>query len=194
MEQQSFFARHKTLIIVGGIILLVVLWAGSLYNNFVTQSEVITSQWAQVENQLQRRFDLIPNLQATVQGSSQQEKDLYKQITDARARYSGASTIDQKAQVAGQFESALGRLLVINESNPTFQSIAQYKDFMTVLEGTENRLSVERKKYNDSVQVYNTAVKRFPGSLFASIFGFSEHAYFEITSEAAQNPKVKFTN
>lgn len=192
--EQTFFSRNKTWIVIVGLIVLVLLWAGSQYNRFVSQGEAINSQWAQVENQLQRRFDLIPNLVGTVKGVSKQEKDVIAEITEARTRYSGASSVDAKAAAAGQVESALGRLLVITENYPQLQSSQAYKDLMTSLEGTENRLAVERMKYNDLVKVYNTSVRRFPGSVFASVFGFSEHAYFEVSEQAKVNPTVDFTN
>ena len=178
---------------VGAIVIILALWSVSMYNSFVTQSAQIGIKWAQVENQLQRRFDLIPNIVNTVKGTTQQEKDVIGAIAEARTRYSGATTPDQKAQAAGQVESALGRLLVITENYPQLQSIQAFRDLMTTLEGTENRLAVERKTYNDTVGAYNISIARFPGSIFARIFGFTAHEQFKVAEEAKVNPTVNFT-
>jgi len=153
----------------------------------------ITGQWVQVENQLQRRFDLIPNVINTVKGITKQEKDVFSQLADARAHYAGANTTDQKATAAGQVESSLGRLLVITENYPTLQSSQSFRDLTVELEGTENRLAVERMKYNDLVKSLNANVKTFPNSLLASIFGVKEHAYFEVADNAKNVPQVDFT-
>jgi len=192
MENKSFFARNKTLIIVVVVVLVVVLWGVSTYNGFVSQNEQITAQWSQVENQYQRRFDLIPNIVATVKGVAGQEQKVFGDISEARTRYSGASSPDARAAAAGQVESALGRLLVIAENYPVLQSSQSYRDLTVSLEGTENRISVERMKYNDLVRGLNTSVKRFPTSILASIFGVGERTYFEVSEEAAQNPTVDF--
>ena len=190
--EQSFFQRNKTWVIVLGVIVLLGLWVISSYNSLITLDKAVTAQWAQVDNQLQRRFDLIPNLVETVKGVAKQETSVFTAIAEARTRYSGATTADQKAQAATQYESALGRLLVITENYPVLQSSQSYRDLMTSLEGTENRISVERMNYNRLVQSFDTSISRFPGMLVAKIFGFSEKAYFEVPSEAKVNPKVSF--
>lgn len=177
-----------------GIVVILVGWGVSKYNGFVTQNEQITAQWSQVENQYQRRFDLIPNIVATVKGVAGQEQAVFGEIAQARTRYSGATTPDAKAEAAGQVESALGRLLVIAENYPVLQSTQAYRDLIVSLEGTENRISVERMKYNDLVRVLNTEVKRFPTSVLASIFGVYERVYFEVPAENQVAPKVDFTN
>ena len=192
MQNQNFLERNKTWIIVLGIIAVVFLWEVSKYNSFVRVGERITAQWAQVENQYQRRFDLIPNIVETVKGVAKQEKDVFGAISDARTHYSGATTPDQKAQAAGQVESALGRLLVIAENYPVLQSSQAYRDLIVSLEGTENRISVERMKYNDLVRVFDTGVKTFPTSLVAEMFGVKERAYFEVPKENQAVPKVQF--
>lgn len=194
METQNFFQRNMKWIIVLGIVLILASWAVAKYNFFIKTAEQITSQWAQVENQYQRRFDLIPNIVNTVKGVAGQEQEVFGMIAEARTRYSGATTPDEKAQAATQVESALGRLLVIAEAYPVLQSSQAYRDLIVSLEGTENRITVERQKYNDLVRAYNTAVKTFPGSLFAKMFGFSEKAYFEVPEENQSAPVVDFGN
>lgn len=192
MDGQNFFQRNMKLVVSVAVVLILVGLSMSSYNNFVSKSESITSQWSQVENQLQRRFDLIPNLVETVKGVAKQETSIFTAIAEARTRYSGALTADEKAKAASQYESAIGRLLVITENYPVLQSSQAYRDLMTSLEGTENRISVERKKYNDLVQSYNSNIKRFPAMIVAKLFGFSEKSYFEIPEEAKANPKVSF--
>jgi len=191
-EEKNFFERNMKWIIVLVVLVLVVWWGISKYNIFVVQGEQITAQWAQVENQYQRRFDLIPNIVETVKGVAKQEQTVFGQIAEARTRYSGARTADQKAQAATQVESALGRLLVIAENYPVLQSSQAYRDLIVTLEGTENRISVERMKYNDLVRVFDTNIKRFPTSLVASLFGIKERAYFEVPKENQVVPKVNF--
>ncbi len=174
------------------IIVILIGWGVGVYNSFVRQNIAITGQWAQVENQYQRRFDLIPNLVNTVKGLSLHEQAIYDSITSARAQYAGATTPDQKAAAASQVEGALGRLLVIAESNPAIQSAPAFRDLMTSLEGTENRISVERMKYNDLVKTFNTSITVFPGSIFAGMFGFGQHAYFEVPIANQVAPTVNF--
>lgn len=176
------------------VVLLVVFWGVSKYNSFVRQNVQIDTQWAQVENQYQRRFDLIPNIVNTVKGAAKQEQEVFGQIAEARTRYSGATTIDEKAKAASQVEGALGRLLVIAENYPALQSEQAYRDLMVTLEGTENRISVERMKFNDEVKTLNSGVKVFPSSIVAGIFGIKERAYFEVPKDNQANPKVDFSN
>lgn len=192
MEQTSFFQRNKILLIVLGIAVLLGIWVFNTYNSFVKGNEAITSQWAQVENQYKRRFDLIPNIVSTVKGVAKQEQEVFNNIADARTKYAGAVTTNEKAQAASQMEGALARLLVIAENYPVLQSSQAYRDLIVTLEGTENRISVERMKYNDLVRSLNTGVKTFPRSLVAKMFGVSERAYFEIPEAETQVPKVEF--
>jgi LemA protein len=182
----------KTWVIVLVVIVLLAIWAVTGYNRFVRLGEQITAQWAQVENQYQRRFDLIPNLVNTVKGVAKQEQTVFTAIAEARTKYSGALTADEKARAAGQVESALGRLLAVAENYPTLLSSQSFRDLMTSLEGTENRISVERKNYNDLVRVFDTRVKTFPSSILAKIFGVAERAYFEVPEENQANPAVEF--
>lgn len=182
----------KGTIIGLGIVALLLIWGFSSYNGLVTANEGVDNQWAQVETQYQRRFDLIPNLVESVKGIMTQEKDVFTAIADARTRYSGAQTVDEKAQAAGQVESALGRLLVITENYPQLKSSETVQTLMSQLEGTENRVSVERGRYNDTVQSYNLKTKRFPGMIFANLFGFDARPYFEAAQGSDTAPKVSF--
>ncbi|MEY4602661.1 MAG: hypothetical protein RL292_602 [Candidatus Parcubacteria bacterium] len=194
MQEKNFIQRNLGWVIVLGIIAVLVIWGISTYNKLVSKNVTIDAQWAQVENQLQRRFDLIPNLVNTVKGIAAQEQEVFGAIADARTRYSGATTPDERAKAAGQVESALGRLLVITENYPQLQSSQSFRDLMVQLEGTENRIATERMNYNNQVKVLNATVKRFPTILFARIFGVSERSYFEVSTEAQQNPTVNFEN
>lgn len=184
----------KTLIIILAVVVIIALYVGSTYNSLVVRNEAITGQWAQVENQYQRRFDLIPNLVSSVKGVMTQEKEIFTALADARTRYSGAVTTNAKAAAATQVEGALGRLLAVVENYPTLKSADTVQNLMIQLEGTENRISVERKSYNDTVLGYNQSIKMFPRSILAAIFGFGSRTYFEVTAEAKVNPKVDLQN
>lgn len=178
------------LLLVVGVAVVLGIWVFSSYNGLVSSSEAVASQWAQVETQYQRRFDLIPNLVESVKGIMKQEQTVFTAIADARTRYAGATTPDAKAIAAGEVESALARLLVITENYPELKSSKNVQDLMIGLEGTENRISVERKRYNDLVQAYNLKTKQFPSSLAALIFGFKEHAYFNAVAGSETAPSV----
>ena len=181
----------KSLLITLALVGVIGLSLMSTYNGLVTKSQNIDGQWAQVETQYQRRFDLIPNLVNSVKGIFTQEQAVFGQIAEARTRYSGAQTIDAKAEAATQVESALARLLVIVENYPQLQSNQAVQGLMDELAGTENRISVERKRFNDQVREYNTTVKRFPTNLMANLFNFDARAYFEAVEPAATAPKVE---
>ena len=184
--------RMRGWLIVVVLIVVAGLIGGCSYNRFTTQDEAVKGQWAQVENQLQRRSDLIPNLVETVKGFAEQERDIFKAVADARARLAGAQTPSDKIEAANQESSALARLLVVVENYPQLKSDANFARLMDTLEGTENRLSTERGRYNEQVRTFNTMVRRFPGNLVAGIFGFKEGPYFEPPPEAKVNPKVDF--
>jgi len=173
-------------------VFLVALWGFSGYNGLVTLNENADAQWAKVETQYQRRFDLIPNLVSSVKAVLNQEQAVFGEIAEARTRYAGAQTPDQRAAAASQVESALGRLLVIVENYPQLQSAATVQDLMAQLEGTENRVAVERTRFNDTVREYNTTIKRFPRNILAALTGFNNRAYFEAASGAEQVPTVQF--
>jgi len=166
--------------------------SGCSYNTFVSQEEAIKGQWAQVENQLQRRNDLIPNLVETTKGIADQEKEVFTAIADARARLAGARTPEDTMAAANQQSTALARLLVVAENYPQLRSNETFNRLMDELAGTENRIAVERMRYNERVQEYNTARRQFPSNVTAGIFGFKEHALFTAPPEAQQVPKVDF--
>ena len=166
--------------------------SGCSYNRFVGQEEAIKTQWAQVENQLQRRNDLIPNLVETTKGIAQQEKDVFGQIADSRARLAGARTPEETIQAANQQSAALARLLVVVENYPQLRSSESFNRLMDELSGTENRIAVERMRYNERVQEYNTSRRQFPANITAGLFGFKEHPLFNAPPAAEQVPKVNF--
>jgi LemA protein len=181
-----------------GVVLLLVVssavLSGCSYNTFVGQEEAIKTQWAQVENQLQRRNDLIPNLVETTKGIAQQEKDVFGQIAESRAKLSGATTPEQRMQAANEQSTALARLLVVVENYPQLRSNESFNRLMDELAGTENRLAVERMRYNERVQEYNTSRRRFPSNVTAGVFGFKEHPLFNAPPEAERVPRVNFGN
>ena len=166
--------------------------AGCSYNKFVGQEEAIKSQWAQVENQLQRRNDLIPNLVETVKGYAQHEEGVFKEIAEARSRLLAAKSPEESIAAANQQSTALGRLLAVVENYPQLKSNEQFNRLMDELAGTENRLSTERMRYNERVQEYNTARRQFPANVTAKMFGFKEYPFYEVPPEAKQVPKVDF--
>jgi LemA protein len=174
------------------VALAAVVTSGCSYNQFVSQEEGIKAQWAQVENQLQRRNDLVPNLVETVKGTAAQERDVFGQIAESRAKLAGARTPEETIQAANQQSAALARLLVVAENYPQLRSNESFNRLMDELAGTENRIAVERMRYNERVQEYNTARRQFPSNLTASIFGFKEHPLFNAPPEAQRVPKVDF--
>ena len=181
--------RVLVVVMIGGA---AVASSGCSYNRFVSQEEAIKTQWAQVENQLQRRNDLIPNLVETTKGVAQQERDVFGQIAESRAKLAGAQTPEQTMQAANEQSSALARLLVIVENYPQLRSNETFNRLMDELAGTENRLAVERMRYNERVQEYNTARRQFPSNVTAGIFGFREYPVFNAPPEAERVPQVDF--
>jgi len=170
-----------------------VVASGCSYNTFVGQEESIKTQWAQVENQLQRRNDLIPNLVETTKGFAQHEEAVYKDIADARSKLLAAKSPEETIAAANQQTSALGRLLAVVENYPQLKSNEQFNRLMDELAGTENRIAVERMRYNEAIQAYNTKRGQFPSNLTAKMFGFKEYPYFQAPPEAKVAPKVNFT-
>jgi LemA protein len=175
------------------VVLMAMGLAGCSYNRFTTNEEAIKAQWGQVENQLQRRNDLIPNLVATVKGYASHEQQVFQAVADSRARLAGAQTPAETIEAANQQTSALARLLAIVENYPQLKADAQFARLMDELAGTENRIAVERMRYNEKVQEYNTLRRKFPSNVTAKMFGFKEYPYFQAPPEAKQLPKVDFS-
>jgi LemA protein len=186
----NFFKTPVGIII--GLAVVLGLFVMSQYNGLVTANEGVNGQWAQVETQYQRRLDLIPNLVGSVQGAMKQEQEVFGKLAEARSKYAGSATPDQKAEAAGQVESAFARLLVVMENYPQLKSIETVQGLMAELAGTENRVSVERGRYNEIVRDYNVKVQVFPGSLAAMVFGFDKRTMFEAAAGAENAPKVQF--
>ena len=193
------------LVALGALALLVAalgLWGVATHNGLVARNEQVNKAWATVESQYQRRLDLVPNLVETVKGSAKFEKETLTAVVDARARV-GSMTIDKRVledpasfqkfeQAQSGLSSALSRLMVVVEKYPELRSTESFRDLSVQLEGTENRIQVARKDFNESAQGYNTAIKVFPGSLIAGFGGFKERPYFSAAPEAAKAPSVKF--
>jgi LemA protein len=183
-------------IAVAIIVILVLVFAGqyiSIRNQLVTQREAINGQWSQVETVLQRRADLIPNLVETVKGFASHETEVFSAIANARAAMAGARTPQEKIQANNQLEGALGRLLVVAENYPQLRSNENFLRLQDEIAGTENRIAVERRKYNEEVQRYNVSIERFPSNLVASMAGFPRNdAYFKTEPGARTAPKVQF--
>ncbi len=185
-------SRMTRVLMAVALAALVAPLGGCSYNRFVSQEETIKTAWAQVENQLQRRNDLIPNLVNTVKGFAAQEKDVLGRIADSRAKLAGATTPEQKIAAANEQSSALARLLVVVENYPELKSNEVFRGLMDELSGTENRIAVERMRYNEAVQAYNTSRRQFPANVTAKVFGFQEYKPFEAPPEAKVAPKVEF--
>jgi LemA protein len=185
-------------------VLILGLYAMGVYNGLVGSEQAVEAQWAQVENVYQRRADLIPNLVSTVRGAANFERGTLQQVVEARSRVGQVSTqatseilddparFQQFQQAQDQLSSALSRLLVVVERYPELRSVAGFRDLMVQLEGTENRIAVERRRFNEVAQDYNTRVRRFPAALFAGIMGFEPKAYFRAQAGAETAPRVDF--
>ena len=193
---------NKTLAIVLAVIVIVGVWFAGTYNGLVSKREAVSSAWAQVQNVYQRRSDLVPNLVETVRGAANFEKSTLTAVTEARAKV-GSFTVDKSvlndAQKFHQFEEAqgdlgraLGRLMVVMERYPELKATQNFRDLQVQLEGTENRITVERREFNEIAQLYNTAIKKVPANLVAGLGGFKERPYFEAEAAAQHAPQVKF--
>ncbi|MDQ5985353.1 MAG: Protein LemA [Syntrophus sp. SKADARSKE-3] len=189
----------KGKMILIGVLVAIVLLGVSLfgffkgtYNDFVNRDEAVKSAWAQVENQLQRRYDLIPNLVETVKGYAKQEKDVLVEVTNARAKVGGAGNVPDKIKANNELTGALSRLLVVVERYPELKSNQNFIRLQDELAGTENRIAVERKRYNDAVKVYNVAIRSFPANILAGMFNFQAATFFEAPAAAKAAPQVKF--
>ena len=186
----------KIALIIIGIILLLVFSAYSFikgtYNNLVMLDEGVKAAWAQVENQLQRRYDLIPNYVETVKGFAKQEQDVFIKVTEARSKVGGAGSIPDKIKANNELSSVLSRLLVVVERYPELKSDQNFLRLQDELAGTENRIAVERRRYNETVKTYNIKVRSFPTNILAGMFGFEKAAFFEVPEAAQAVPKVEF--
>ena len=161
-------------------------------NSFYQMRIEVQSAWAQVENQLQRRFDLIPNLVETVKGYAKQEREVLLEVTNARARVGGAGTVPDKITANNELSGALSRLLLVVERYPDLKSNQNFLKLQDELAGTENRIAVERMRYNQKVEVYNKAIGLFPGNIIAGWFDFKEETFFKVAEAAKEAPKVQF--
>lgn len=195
---------NKTWIIVGVIALIVIILYSSIkgsYNTMVTNDEAVTKQWGNVENVYQRRLDLIPNLVNTVKGYAAHEQETFTKVIEARAKATqvninpqnmNAESMKQFQAAQGELSSALSKLMVVVEQYPDLKASESFLALQRQLEGTENRISVERGKYNELVNVYNSHIRIFPKNIWASIFGFEKKNYFEAEAGAEKAPEVKF--
>ncbi len=183
------------LAVVGAIVLIgivIVGWGIGQYNKVISMDEQVKAQWAQVENQLKRRYDLIPNLVETVKGYAKHEKEIFENIAEARTKYFQAQTPADKIRASNELEGVLSRLLLLREAYPELKANENFLKLQDSLEGTENRISVERKRYNEAVQALNTYRRTVFGRIIAAIAGIGEAAYYEIPAAEKEAPKVKF--
>lgn len=187
---------QKTLLLIVVVLVLIILipflYLKGTYNSLVTLDESVKGAWAQVENQLQRRYDLIPNLVETVKGYAKQEREVFVQVTEARSRVGGAASISDKIGANNQLSSALSRLLLVVERYPELKSNTNFIRLQDELAGTENRIAVERRRYNEMVKTFNIKIRRFPTNLIAGMFGFEKATFFEVPEERQEAPQVKF--
>ena len=183
---------NKSIWIIITIVGALLVSAMFSYNTLVGMNENVTGKWSQIENQLQRRGDLIPNLVNTVKGYAAHEQQAIQAVSDARAKLAGAQGPVGKAEANGELNSALSRLLMVAENYPNLKADANFRALMDELSGTENRIAVARKDYNDAVQVYNVKIRSLPTSLFAGMMGFGPKEYFKAEESAKQVPQVKF--
>lgn len=191
----------RTLIIISVILLGIFFWVKGVYNKMVSADENVQSAWAQVENVYQRRADLIPNLVETVKGYAEHESATLENVIEARSKATqmtvdtenlSEEAIARYNEAQGELSSALGRLLMIQENYPDLKASQQFSDLQAQLEGTENRITTERMKFNETAKGYNTLIRKFPNNILASMFGFEKKGYFEAQQGAETAPKVEF--
>ena len=189
-KKQNGLPKYAVAGAVGVVLLLLIFWGISSYNSLVTKQLNVDNQWANIETQYQRRIDLIPNLVSTVSSYSQFEKSTLTQLTALRSQWQQSQTVEQKVATGNQLDSLLSRLLVTYENYPDLKTVGPVNNLMLQLEGTENRVAVARKDYNDAVRDYNLAVRTFPSSIFAGMFGFDQKPFFQAEAGAENAPKV----
>ena len=182
----------KVAVIIFSIIIVFFMWGIVQYNRVVAFDEQVNGQWAQVENQLKRRFDLIPNLVETTQGYAKHEKEIFENIANARTSYFQAKSVPEKVAAANSFESALSRLLMLQENYPNLKANESFLKLMDTLEGTENRIAVERMRYNEMVKILNTYRRTVVGRFISAIAGVEAAEYYQIPEGQQEAPKVKF--
>lgn len=183
----------KVLLIIIGVVILIAGIYISGYNKLVNYDESIKAAWSQVENVMQRRNDLIPNLVNTVKGYAKHEKEVFENVTKARSAWAQAKTVDDKVKASSEMDSAIARLLLVAENYPQLKANTNFQALQDELAGTENRIAVERKRYNEIVQAYNTTVRRFPTNIIAGMTGFKQkEVYFKAEEKAKEVPEVKF--
>lgn len=181
--------------LIGILVVVLVLgfWLVGIYNGLVGRDQTVKQSWAQVESQLQRRYDLIPNLVATVKGYAKHEKEIFENVASARSAWASAKNSGEKVAAANQIEGSLGRLIAVAENYPQLRASENFRALQDELAGTENRVAVARMRYNDAVQEYNTTARSVPTVIFVGMFGFDkEKTFFESAKEAKEAPKVKF--
>jgi LemA protein len=188
--------QMKVVLPIIGVILFVIFlsisWYISTYNKLITMDVNVTEKWAQVENQMQRRYDLIPNLINTVKGYAKHEKEVFENIAASRAKLAGAGSVKDKMQAAQGMEGALSRLLMVVENYPDLKANANFTRLMDELAGAENRLTVERQRYNQAIKEYNLTIRKFPSSIIANQLGYEKKDMFQMAAEAKTAPKVNF--
>jgi len=177
---------------VGAAALLAIGIVVSGYNRVIAMDESVKEKWAQVENQLKRRYDLIPNLVETVKGYATHERELFEHIADARTKYFSAGNVGEKIQASNQLEGALSRLLLLQENYPQLKANENFMKLQDSLEGTENRIAVERMRYNESVKTLNAYIRGFPGRFWAGFAGVQQATYYDIPAGQEENPQVRF--
>ena len=186
----------KTALIIVGILILIIIipfsYLKGTYNSLVTMDESVKGAWAQVENQLQRRYDLIPNYVETVKGYAKHEKEVFIKVTEARSKVAGAKNISEKIETNNQLSSALARLLVVVERYPDLKANTNFIRLQDELAGTENRIAVERRRFNEAVKAFNIKIRSFPTNMIAGMLGFEKATFFEVPKERQEAPKVKF--
>lgn len=182
----------KSWLILIAVVIVLGAWVVSGYNGLVGMDEGVNNKLAQVQTQLQRRNDLIPNLVSTVKGYASHEQAAIQAVSDARAKLGGARTVEEMSQADGELSNALSRLLMITENYPNLKADQNFRALQDELAGTENRIAVARKDYNDEVNAYNSKVRTFPTSLYAGVLGFQQKSYFQADQSAQSAPKVQF--